>query len=345
MFGSSVGAPAWRRDVTSTVVKDRVEEFLKEVLVDACGDAEQLGAFEQAIETVARLPFLARVVGVPVDVVRVIDAGDRRGLLAICRRMGDEHQVALLDVTPGPVTVETCLLIDAYRRWCGVDPANVEAPSLPATMSWAYRPLASTNLTLPSPLGLTPHGDWDPVEQYWGEPGDDRHPLVAQIIAAGPRLAFEMEQVIPGVAADEWDLDPVADAAELHRAGADRQATRILESLLAKDERCIDAWVHLANIAFDAKGPKAAVDLYDRAVAIGEQSLPTGFDGVLPWGLIDNRPFLRALHGLGLCAWRQRRWDDAGQIFLSQAWLEGAGTWDAPYCWDRVRARERWRRD
>ena len=93
MFGSTVGSPAWRRDVTSTVVKDRVEEFLEEVLVDACGDAEQLGAFEQAFETVARLPFPARVVGVPVDVVRVIHAGERRGLLAICRRRGVEYQV------------------------------------------------------------------------------------------------------------------------------------------------------------------------------------------------------------------------------------------------------------
>ena len=74
---------------------------------------------------------------------------------------------------------------------------------------------------------------------------------------------------------DDWDLDPVADAAELHRAGADREATRILEDLVALDERCVDAWVHLGNIAFDNKGPKAAAELYDRAVAIGEQSLPT----------------------------------------------------------------------
>jgi hypothetical protein len=35
-----------------------------------------------------------------------------------------------------------------------------------------------------------------------------------------------------------------------------------------------------------------AVELYDRAVAIGEESLPEGFSGV-PWGLIDSRPFLR----------------------------------------------------
>jgi hypothetical protein len=86
------------------------------------------------------------------------------------------------------------------------------------------------------------------------------------------------------------------------------------------------------------------VELYDRALAIGEQSLPTGFRGVLPRGVIDNRPFLRALHGLGLCAWRERRWDDAEQIFLNRAWLDGAGTWDAVWCLERVRARQRWTR-
>jgi hypothetical protein len=154
-----------------------------------------------------------------------------------------------------------------------------------------------------------------------------------------------MEQVIPGVDAEEWDLDPVADAAQLHRAGDDRRAKRILEDLIAQDERCIDAWVHLGNIAFDAKGPKLAVELYDQAVAIGEQSLPAGFAGVLPWGFIDNRPFLRALYGLGLCAWRQRRWDDGEQIFLTRTWLDGGGGWAALSCLESVKGHRRWSRD
>jgi hypothetical protein len=187
-------------------------------------------------------------------------------------------------------------------------------------------------------------GVWDPADQYWGEPQEELHPLVAEIVAAGARPEFEMEQVIPGVEDDDWDLDPVADAAELHRAGADREATRILQGLVALDERCIDAWVHLANIAFDNNGPKAAAELYDRAVALGEQSLPEAFGGVLPWGLTDNRPFLRALHGLALCAWRQRRWDAAEEVLVTRVWLEGAGTIDALSCLEQVRARSRWSR-
>jgi hypothetical protein len=53
-------------------------------------------------------------------------------------------------------------------------------------------------------------------------------------------------------------------ANELRHAGYDREATALLRGLLADDERCDDAWVHLGNIAFAAKGPKAALQLYDR---------------------------------------------------------------------------------
>jgi hypothetical protein len=29
--------------------------------------------------------------------------------------------------------------------------------------------------------------------------------------------------------------------------------------------------------------------------------MPEGFGGVLGWGWVDNRPFLRCLHGLTVC--------------------------------------------
>jgi hypothetical protein len=36
---------------------------------------------------------------------------------------------------------------------------------------------------------------------------------------------------------------------------------------------------------------------YAAGVWVAEQSLPEDFDGVLSWGWVDNRPFLRCLHG------------------------------------------------
>jgi hypothetical protein len=77
-------------------------------------------------------------------------------------------------------------------------------------------------------------------------------------------------------------------------------------------------------------------------VGIAEHSLPVGFGGVLSWGMIDNRPFLRCLHGLAICAWRQRRWNDADAIFTARVWLDPWGSFDALACLEPVRSHQRW---
>jgi tetratricopeptide (TPR) repeat protein len=321
-----------------------LDDLMDEILVDAYGESEQLTAFEQAFEESACFPFPASIVGVSVDVVRIeFDGDERHGLTAHCRREGEKHRISLADLVPGPVTLETSRLLAAYRKWQGLPEFRPASPAR-AVEPWIYRPVAKNLHPVAQPLALQPMGSWEPAEQYWGEEGEKVHPLYRAIIAAGPRPEFEMEQVIPGVGEDDWDSDPVTNAAELSRAGFDREARRILEGLIVLDERCIDAWVHLGNIAFDGKGPKAALDLYDTAVAICEQSLPAQFNGVLPRGLVDNRPFHRALHGLGLCAWRQRRWDDAETIFTNLLWIDGAQTWDALECLLAIRQRQRWLR-
>jgi hypothetical protein len=51
---------------------------------------------------------------------------------------------------------------------------------------------------------------------------------------------------------------------------------------------------------------------------------------------------LRAVHGFGLCAWRQRRWDDAEHIFTTLAWLDSSDTWSPLSCLYAVRSRQRW---
>lgn len=322
---------------------DAIDELIEEVIVDAYGDDEQLSSFCQAFEDHVRFPFRAQVVGVDVEVTAVdFDGNERRGLLAECRRAGAPHTVSLLDVTPvGPLRVETRQLLEAYRRWSGATALSVE-PS--PTAPWRYPRLSSVDIDIPAPLALQPMGDWEPADEYWGEPGDPVHPLWEEVIAAGARPCFEMDQVLPGVEPDDWDRDPIVDAAELHRAGHHRAAVRLLEGLLAIDTRCVDAWGHLGLIAFDTRGPGPARELYETGVAIAERSLPDGFGGVLPWGWVDNRPFLRCLHGLALCAWRQRRWDDAEMMFTARVWLDPTGSLSALACLDAVRGRCRWTR-
>lgn len=322
---------------------DAIDELVERVTVDAYGDYEQLTAFWQWFEDEARFPFPATVVGVPVDVMGVDFPGDeRRGLVAICRRDGTDHQVSLVDIVPtGPMPVLTHQLLDAFRRWSGVDP--LPRPRRRALGGWRYRSLSSVHLDVAEPLRLDERGRWDPDEEYWGEAGDELHPLREEVIAAGPRPCFEMEQVIPGVDADDWDSDPIVDAAELHRAGEHRRARNLLEDLVAQDPRCIDAWGHLGLIAFDTRGPGPARVFYETGIAVAEMSLPDGFGGVLGWGWTDNRPFLRCLHGLGLCAWRQRDWDGADAAFVARLWLDPGSTGSLA-CLEQVRHRNRWSR-
>lgn len=171
-----------------------------------------------------------------------------------------------------------------------------------------------------APLRLEESDLWDPKEEYWGEEGEPIEEWAKPIIARGPRRAFEMEQVLPGWDPDDFDEDPITLSNDLKDNGEHREASKILMDLCDADLRCLDAHAHLGNAAFD-HSPKEAIRHYAVGMRIGELSLGDGFDGVLPWGLIDNRPFLRCMHGYGLCLWRLRRTKDARDVFERMLWL------------------------
>ncbi len=163
------------------------------------------------------------------------------------------------------------------------------------------------------PLQLSRHGDWDPAEEDWGEE-EAISEWARAIVARGPRPAFELEQMLPGVDPDNWETDPILEAVELREAGDGQGARTRLMELLDRDLRCLDAHAHLGNQEFDLM-PDKALRHYEAGVRIGELSFPPDFDGVLPWALVANRPFLRCLHGYGLTLWRLGRGDDAAGVF------------------------------
>ena len=129
-----------------------------------------------------------------------------------------------------------------------------------------------------------------------------------------------MEQVLPGADPEDWDTDPIIEASELNAAGERGAAEDLLMKLLAEDLRSLDAHSHLGNFAFETD-PKQAMRHYRVGSAIGELSLGESFDGVLPWGHVDNRPFLRCLHGVGLCFWRLGDLEQAAKTFTRMLWL------------------------
>jgi hypothetical protein len=56
---------------------------------------------------------------------------------------------------------------------------------------------------------------------------------------------YEMEQVLPGVDPEDFDSDPIVEANELRDRGQRARARKLLEGLLVKDVRCLDAHAHL----------------------------------------------------------------------------------------------------
>ncbi|MHB8657452.1 MAG: hypothetical protein ACYC91_05780 [Solirubrobacteraceae bacterium] len=174
-----------------------------------------------------------------------------------------------------------------------------------------------------SPLLLYEKGVWDPAEQYWGEPDDMVEMCLVEVIAVGPRMQYEFEQLLPG--GDNPDPgDPILDAVELRNRGYPDRARALLEGLVEWDERCIDAHAHLGGLAFDEDDIEEAQAHYATGVRIAEASLPDGFGGVLGWGWIDNRPFLRCLHGLTISTWRLEQHAEALALCQALLWLNPA---------------------
>ncbi len=170
------------------------------------------------------------------------------------------------------------------------------------------------------PLRLREFGVWDPEEHYWGEDGEPIEEWARPIIARGPRPKFEMEQVLPGADSTDPFDDPITESNDLKDAGEVEAARQRLMALCESDLLRLDAHAHLGNLVFD-NGPKEAIRHYEVGLRIGELSLGDGFEGMLPWGLIDNRPFLRCMHGYGLCLWRLGRQPEAERIFDRMLWL------------------------
>lgn len=111
--------------------------------------------------------------------------------------------------------------------------------------------------------------------------------------------------------------------------------------LCQADLRCLDAHSHLGNFVFD-HWPQKAIRHYEVGVRVGELSLGDDFTGVLPWGLIDNRPFLRCMHGYGLCLCRLGRFDAAEQIFEKMLWLNPSDNQGVRFLIDEVKAKTAW---
>ena len=229
-----------------------------------------------------------------------------------CRRLGSEERITLRakrfwDLAPGEI-----VSVRLNKQW-----TDAGHPYLSGEIE--SRRIDASALSL-SPLGLEKCGMWDPAEEYWGEEGEPIEEWAKPIIARGPWPQFEMQQVLPGEDPDDPFSGPITESNDLKDAGDSAGAEKLLNEMCESDLRCLDAHAHLGNLDFD-HSPKDALRHYEIGMRIGELSLGAAFDGILLWRMIDNRPFLRCLHGYGLCLWRAGDFDGAYRVFRRMLWL------------------------
>ena len=111
--------------------------------------------------------------------------------------------------------------------------------------------------------------------------------------------------------------------------------------LCDSDLRCLDVHAHLGNFVFN-RFVKDAIRHFEVGVRIGELSLEEGFDGLLEWGHVDNRPFLRCMHGYGLCLWRLGRNEDAMEVFNRMLRMNPSDNQGVRFLIQDIRAGREW---
>lgn len=177
--------------------------------------------------------------------------------------------------------------------------------------------------------GYEPYRAPDPYAPLWRK------------LTARPKPAFEFDALAWGPRLDDPDEHRVSDAADLAAAGDEESARELLMDVLHHDLRCIDAHGHLGNLEFD-RNPKGALLHHEVGIAIGELSLPRGFDGFLPWGRLYNRPLLRCLHGAALCLWRLGRALEAQMVFERILALNPNDNQGVRFCWNDLLEGRTW---
>lgn len=185
------------------------------------------------------------------------------------------------------------------------------------------------------PLAIAHEGAW--TLAAWlrtnGLEVEDLEPEYARVAANPVRREVEMEQVLPDPFTPlEYEEDGILEAVGWKESGEHAMCQKILSEMLRQDLRCIDAHAHLGNLFLDGfwgqANPARALRHYQIGVAIAERALaPDGRD-LTPRGWIDNRPYLRALHGMGLAARELGDVARAERCFAKLLWRDpsdGAG--------------------
>jgi tetratricopeptide (TPR) repeat protein len=105
---------------------------------------------------------------------------------------------------------------------------------------------------------------------------------------------------------------------EFYEEGNLDEAERAFRAVLAQMPDHLDALHHLAIVLSKRDLGDQALDLWEQSVRIGHKAFPQDFEAGrdrLEWGWLENRPFLRCLHGLGLAKYEDEKIEEALSLF------------------------------
>ena len=108
--------------------------------------------------------------------------------------------------------------------------------------------------------------------------------------------------------------DTLDQGLDLLEQGDEEEAGRYFFKSIEMDPTYADGYNHLANIAWRKGDWKQAEGLYGKALEFAEPEIKDAPKGGF-WGILETRPYMRALHGLGLTVWKQGRLEEAIGIF------------------------------
>ncbi len=285
--------------------------------------------------------------------------GDRAEILAPSTAMPARQEAIVLTVGRGSALVRVAgderpvTLRSPEVSAMALVPGHIVTLAVDKRWTWRGEACASgrierVRMDVPS-LGLEPlpleGGELEDLRDHSDAPEtEDAYARLWKKLTAKPRPSYEFHEIawgqLPGIDADAED-NPTCQASEYVSMGMRREARELLMGALAQDLRVLDAHAHLGNLEFD-KHPERAVLHYEMGMRIGELSLPKGVDVLLSWGMLYNRPFLRCLHGYGLCLWRAGDFDGARRVFERMIALNPDDNQGARFCWHDVRAGLSW---
>jgi hypothetical protein len=166
--------------------------------------------------------------------------------------------------------------------------------------------------------------------------------LLGACLKGGMRPSIEFEDYT-GYGFYGPDTDPVFEAADCLDPS---KRYDILTKLWVEYPQCIDALVHIANPYIHRRiYQRNAENCYLAAIAIAEKKLPPDLDGMALWSWIENRPYLRALHGYCILLWSLGRFTEAEKVACKLLRLNPPDNTGVRFIIDDIHNKKTWTED